>query len=155
MIQRIQSLYLLAALVLMVVMLILPFAEIAVVDGTIYNFGSGGLARLDGNSWCRVSGALPLLILIIAIAFLLLANIFLFRKRRLQMRLCTHAIILEFGLMGLGCYYFFLAFRDIEAGNYALRFPVIIPILSIVLLYLAFRAIRKDDILVRSIDKIR
>jgi len=71
------------------------------------------------------------------------------------MRICVYTIILEFGLIGLGYYYFFLAFRDIEVSNYAFRLPVIIPVLSIIIIYLAFRAIRKDDILVRSIDKIR
>ena len=155
MIQRIQSLYILAALAMMVVMLFSPFAEIAATDGSIYNFGSIGLTRLEGDGWLRISGAIPLMVLIVVIAVLLLIAIFLFRKRRLQMRLCAYSIILEFGLIGLVYYYFYLAFRDIAVSNYAFRFPVIIPVLSIILLYLAFRGIRKDDILVRSIDKIR
>ena len=155
MIQRIQTLYLLAALALMVVMLLLPFAEIAAIDGSMYNFGSEGLKRLDGDAWLVVSGAIPLFVLILVIAILLLAALLLFRNRRLQMRVCVYVIILEFGLIGLGYYYFFLAFRDIEVSNYAFRLPVIIPVLAIIIIYLAFRAIRKDYILVRSIDKIR
>ena len=155
MIQRIQSLYLIIALALMGSMLFLPYAEIAAVDGTIYSFGSSGLGKLDGEVWLRVSGALPMLILIVAIAALLLVSIFLFRNRRLQMRICAYAIILEFGLIGLGYYYFYQAFRGIEVNNYAFQLPVVFPVLSIILLYLAYRAIRKDDILVRSVDKIR
>ena len=155
MIQRIQSLYLLAASILTGLMLVLPFAEIIAADGTIYSFGSGGLSRLEGDAWLPVIGAIPLFVLILVIAALLLVTIFLYRNRRLQMRICVYSIILEFGLIGLGYYYFFMAFRDIDVSNYAVRLPVIVPILSIIVIYLAFRAIRKDDILVRSIDKIR
>ena len=155
MIQRIQTVYLLAALVLTGLILFMPFAEIGAVDGSIYSFGSAGLSRLDGQDWLRVTGAIPLFVLILVTTSLLLASIFLFRNRRLQMRICIYSIILEFGLIGLGYYYFFLAFRDLQVSIYTFKLPVIIPVISIILIYLAFRAIRKDDILVRSLDRIR
>jgi hypothetical protein len=155
MIQRIQTLYLLAALVLMVLMLFLPFAEMAGVNGAIYRLGSGGLSRLGTGEMDPVSQSIPLLILILILALLLLVTIFLFRNRKLQMRICVYSIILEFGLIGLGYYYFFTAMRDIEVSETAFHLPVIIPVLSIILIYLAFRGIRKDEVLIRSIDKIR
>ena len=155
MIQRIQTLYLLSALALMVLMLFIPFAEIAGTDQGIYQFGSMGLSRLGGGEMVPVSRSIPLFILIIVLVLLLLITIFLFRNRKLQMRICVYSIILEFGLIGLGYYYFFTVLRDIQVSETALHLPVIIPVLSIILIYLAFRGIRKDEILIRSIDKIR
>ncbi len=155
MIQRIQTLYLLVAVGLMILMLFMDLAEITALDGSIYRFGSGGLSRMDGEGWTLVSGAIPLMVLVLAIGLLMLLTIFLFRNRRLQMRICVYSIILEFGLIGLGYFYFYLAFRDIQAEQYTFLFPVIIPVIAIILLYLASRGIRKDEILVRSIDKIR
>ena len=155
MIQRIQTLYLLAALAFMVLMIFLPFAEIAGVDGGIYRFGSGGLFRLSSGEPIPVIQAIPLFVLILMLVLLLLISIFLFRNRRLQIRICVYMIILEFGLIGLGYFYFISVFREIQASDFAFQLPVIIPVLSIILIYLAFRGIRKDEILIRSIDKIR
>ena len=155
MIQRIQTIFLLAALALMVTMLLLPFAEIVGSDGGIYNFNSSGVSLAGVEGGTQILNAIPLSILIVALGAILLVTIFLFRNRRLQMRFCTYAIILEFGLIGLGYYYFFLAFRDIKVSNYSFNLPLIIPVLSIILIYLAYRGIRKDDILIRSVDKIR
>lgn len=155
MIQRIQSIYLLSAAVLMVLMVFMPFAEIAGTDGSLYILGSGGLSLVEEDSLTPLTQAVPLRFLIVILALLLIVNIFLFRNRRLQMRVCVYAIILEFGLIGLGYYYFFLAFREIHVGGHAFRVTVILPVLCIILIYLAYRGIRKDDILVRSINKIR
>ena len=155
MIQRIQTIFLFAALALMVSMLLLPFAEIVGSDGAIYTFSSSGMSLAGVEGGTQILNAIPLSILIVALGAILLVTIFLFRNRRLQMRLCTYSIILEFGLIGLGYFYFFLAFRDIEVSNYSFSLPLIMPVLSIILIYLAYRGIRKDDILIRSIDKIR
>ena len=155
MIQRIQTLFLFAALALMVTILLLPFAEVVGSDGEIYIFNSSGMTLTGVEGETQILNAIPLSILIVVLGTLLLVTIFLFRNRRLQMRFCTYAIILEFGLIGLGYYYFFLAFRDIEVSYYSFSLPIIIPVLSIILIYLAYRGIRKDDILIRSVDKIR
>jgi len=139
----------------MVLMLFLPIIELVGIDNDIYRFGSMGLARLEGNEWAWQIRALPLFVLVIVIDLLLLLAIFLYKNRRLQMRICVYSIILEFGLIGLGYYYLFHVFREIHIVNYAFQFPVVIPVVCIVLIYLAFRGIRKDEILIRSIDRIR
>jgi hypothetical protein len=155
MIQRIQTLYLLAALALMVLMLFFPFVEMAGPDQDIYQFRSSGLFTLGEGETGPVIRSVPLVILISAVGLLLLISIFLYRNRRLQMRLCVYSIILEFGLIGLGYYYILQAFRNIRVGETAFHLPVIFPVLSIIFIYLAFRAIRKDEILISSIDRIR
>ncbi len=155
MIQRIQSLYLLAALLLMGLMLFVPFAEIAGRDGSIYVFGCLGLSASYAGEVTTVMRTWPVFILILILSLLLFISILLYGNRKLQMRVCVYVIILEFGLIGLSYYYFVVAFRRLEAVGNAIRIPVIVPVIVIVLVYLAFRGIRKDEILVRSIDKIR
>jgi hypothetical protein len=156
MLQRIQTLYLLAASVLMSLLLFLPLAEIAAEGIGIYTVlskgwylsGGGGTAELAMAAW-------PVFILVLFLTLLPLINIFLYKKRKLQIRICIYSIILAFGLIGLIYYYFVIGFRQLDEPAYALRFPLVVPVIFIILIYLAFRGIRKDEILVRSLERIR
>ncbi len=152
MIQRIQTLFLLGAAVFLAFMLFMPLAEILTADGVYHTVESGGLKTESGEV---LVPTLPVLILILVTALLLLINIFLFRKRKLQIRLCVYSIVLCFGLIGLLYYYWVVMFRQINVEHYWLRIPVVFPVVAIILIYLAFRGIRRDEILVRSIEKIR
>ncbi|KPL16765.1 MAG: hypothetical protein AMS23_11465 [Bacteroides sp. SM1_62] len=155
MIQRIQTLYLLTAGVMMSLMLLLPLAEIAA-DGTgIYTVQSKGWYIRVGESAELAMATWPVFILALVLALLPLINIFLYKNRKLQLRISVYAIILAFGLIGLIYYYFVIGFRQLDEPAYALRFPLVVPVIFIVLIYLAFRGIRKDEILVRSLDRIR
>jgi hypothetical protein len=156
MIQRIQTLYLLAAGVLMALMLFLPLAEVAGNGDMLYTvFSRGWYVTGDGGAAEPVIPAWPVFILAGVLTAMTLVNIFLYRKRKLQIRLCVYSIVLAFGLIGLIYYYFVIGFRQLEDPAYALRFPLVIPAVFIVLIYLAFRGIRKDEILVRAMDRIR
>ncbi len=97
----------------------------------------------------------PVFILVMVLALLTFFNIWLYRKRKLQIRICVYSIILAFGLIGMVYYYFVMGFRQLVEPVYALRFPLVLPAIFIILIYLAFRGIRKDEILVRSLDRIR
>jgi hypothetical protein len=155
-IQRIQTLYLLAAGMLMALMLFFPLAEVAA-DGsgfyTVYSMGwylgeGGDTADMAMPTW-------PVFILVGVLVLLPLFTVFLYRKRKLQIRISVYCIILAFGLIGLIYYFFLIGFRQLDEPAYAFRFPLIVPAIFIVLMYLAFRGIRKDEILVRSLDRIR
>ncbi len=155
MLQRIQTLYLLAASILMSLMLFLPLAEIADEGTGIYNvlsrgwyINGGGPAELAMATW-------PVFLLALVLVLLTFITIFLYRRRKLQLRICVYAIILAFGLIGLIYYYFVIGFRQMENPVYALQFPLVLPAIFIILIYLGFRGIRKDEILVRSLDRIR
>ena len=88
MIQRIQTIYLLLATILMSLTLFLPLATI--INGTseivVKAFAVSGLSD--------VTGTLPLYlgILLSITTALLMTIIFLFKKRMLQIRLCVSAI---------------------------------------------------------------
>ena len=154
MIQRIQTIYLLIAVILMAIMLFAPFADIFSSQGNeLFVFHSNGLFVGDSNK--MVIPTWPISILIAGILVLLITAIGLFKKRRLQARICIYTILLLVGLAGLIFYYLSVVFKGAELADYSFRLPVIFPIVSIILIYLAFRGIRKDEALIRSIDKIR
>ena len=71
------------------------------------------------------------------------------------MRLCVFNIILLFGLVGL--IYFFTKYilNDLEGVSSHFEWPVVIPFIAIILNYLAFKRIQKDEILIKSYERLR
>lgn len=151
MIQRIQSLYMLASTILGVVCLSLPlgkfFNEFGEQVSTLYNLW---LHTCDKDAYSFAPWALfALLLLVTVLTFL---NIFLFRQRALQMRILVFCIILIVG------YYAWLAvFAFVSNGTLSFKPSVTaaLPFVCIVLDYLAFRGILKDEMLIRSLDRLR
>jgi hypothetical protein len=152
MIQRIQTLFLFGAVVSLLIMILFPVGEVVSDEGISYSLRTHGIYDDSGELFIP---ALPVVILAGITALLLLVNIFLFRNRKLQIRLCVYGIVLNFGLLGLIYYYGVLLGREVDKGELTLLLTVLMPVISIIFTYLAFRGIRKDEILIRSIDKLR
>ncbi|MBR2618468.1 MAG: DUF4293 domain-containing protein [Paludibacteraceae bacterium] len=136
MIQRIQSIYLLIVTILSVVICFYPYAtlngsELSYTSSIIY----GGIATL-----------IPI------IAFV---AIFLFRKRILQMRLCSFTCVLLLFQAIYMIVSFFIAAKGMPEGTSHLYMPVIVPFINIILTYLAIRGIGKDEAMVRAADRLR
>lgn len=83
-----------------------------------------------------------------------LATIFLYKKRILQMRLCSFDIILNVLTLLLTALDIYLAHNKGDA-DIKLYWPVVIMPINVIFLYLAIRAIGKDEALVRSLDRLR
>jgi hypothetical protein len=64
-------------------------------------------------------------------------------------------ILLLVGLCGLIFYYLTFVFRRVELTGYSLQLAALYPLISIILTFMAYRAIRRDEQLVRSADTIR
>ncbi|MBO5793720.1 MAG: DUF4293 domain-containing protein [Bacteroidaceae bacterium] len=128
MIQRIQTLYLLICLVLTVVCM-------------YFEVGA------DNHPWALTA--------IMAVTGILeFMGIFLFRRRALQMRLCTFCIILLVGwYVALVAFAYILG--DGLVGEFRPQLWAAIPAINAILLYLAFRGILRDEMLVRSLDRLR
>lgn len=152
MIQRIQTVYLLVSFILVSIMFGVPIAEFYSLEGEFYTFELMGLDNVEGE---RIHNTLPLAILFGVIDFLIFLSIFLYRRRVLQMRLCVYNILLLIGSLGLLYYYFQQIIDGYNAPNYSFSFTIVIPTVTIILLYLAFRGIRRDELLVKSINRIR
>jgi uncharacterized membrane protein len=98
--------------------------------------------------------AIPLATLLIFIPILNLAGIFFYKNRILQMRICIFNILLMLGSMGLIWFYSHQADKTIGVDIY-FSFPAVLPLVGAILTYLAFMGIRKDEILIKSADRIR
>lgn len=148
MIQRVQTIYLFLVAAIAVFMLFNPIGHfIAGTDmHTLYN---SMLAFADGTK-SYTPWALCAILLIVAL--ISTCNIFLFKKRMLQIRLCIFSIILL-----IGYYLTLVAFIFLLKGDmkFALSWTLALPAVSIILTWLAMRGIGKDEMLVRAYDRLR
>lgn len=147
MIQRIQTVFLLIAGLLIASIYKLNIAELSV-EGELYVFNAFGIFKGEN----LVFDGLPVLILIGLIALLHLVIIFMYKKRIRQIRMIVFTIILQLGLFGIFFYFIHAGFSGAEV---AYKVPLVFPIVAIILDYLAIRSIGKDEALVRSLDRIR
>lgn len=147
MIQRIQTIYIFIAAVLVALLLKLDFAELAV-NGELYVFNAKGIIS-DGQI---LFDGLPVMGFIGLITLLHLVIIFLYKKRIRQIRFLSFTILLLLGLVGVMFYFLYAAFEDAEI---VFKIPVVFPVLAVILDYLAIRAIGKDEALIRSLNRIR
>lgn len=153
MIQRIQSIYLLLAAAVDAVLFFVPVASFISADNII-PFYAFGIDFEISIKFISELAAVPLIVLVSMVVLLPLINIFLFKKRKLQMRLCIFAILLNLGLVGL-LYFYISTFAGELLASIQYNYPAVMPLIAVVLNYLAFRAVRKDEALIRSIDRIR
>lgn len=147
MIQRIQTIFILVAGLLVSALFVLPFAHISV-ENVIHIFTAKGISTGDN----LVFNGLPIMIFIGIIAVLHFLIIFLYKKRIRQIRFLAFTIILLLGLFGMFFYFTYAGFDDAKV---AFKIPTTFPIIAIILDYLAIRSIGKDEALIRSMDRIR
>lgn len=154
MIQRIQTVYLIMSIIAISFMFLFPFAELFSNDGYIYIFNFKGVdstGKLDPEMQINT---IPLILLMFAIIIISLIAIFLFKNRIKQIRLVIFNILLLIGL-GFFSWYYLSNFSKIAEGTNNYKITMVLPAISIVFLYLAYKAIRKDENLIRSADRIR
>ena len=152
MIQRIQTLYLFVVALLMSLTLFMPIASFTVA-GQTYELTAFTLRCGDASETTVWMG-----IMLSLAAALPLVNIFLFKRRVLQVRLCAVEIILLLGsLVMIGLYYWLTSriFEGLVIEHRQFGWAAPMPLVSLILAYLASRAIFKDEMLVRSLDRIR
>ncbi len=155
MIQRIQTLFLLIAFVLIGSLFFFPFVKLLGMNNEIYELSITGTTKIEAGVETSIAKTVELTIIFAAISLLILISIFLFKKRILQMRVCIYNMLLLVGSMGIGYYIFWQVAKQLDTPNHSFTVAVTFPILAIILIFLAFRNIRRDEILVRSVDRIR
>ena len=150
MIQRIQSVYLLLVAILLVVALCIPVGSYLCPNG--YEAGSTNLGvRMEDGSLLSSWGMFAILLLSAIVA---LGTIFLFRNRILQIRMTIFNSLLLVGYY-LAFVAFLFVFRSRLDASFHLSWGLCLPFVSLVLNYLAIRAIGKDEVLVRAADRLR
>lgn len=173
MLQRIQSLYLFLAAVLMALMTFLPIAEF-IGDTETYRLSAFGLTGLEEKietdmisegiietaetEEVRILDTLPMGIVICVAGLLALITIFLFKKRFLQLRLCVTEYVLLIGAQAFALLYYFRILKTFEmfavSGGY-MKLPMFFPVIALILVWFARRGIVKDIRLIKSLDRIR
>jgi uncharacterized membrane protein len=138
MIQRIQSIWLLLAAVFAFLTFKLPFYQGAILQAT-----NNVKPEVDAQStiWLTIVAALTG-----ALAFI---NIFFFNNRKLQLRICVFGIILSAVLVAL-C---FVEMTKFTNGSLALSCVIYFAIIAFYIL--ALNGIRKDEKLIKSMDRLR
>ena len=122
MIQRIQTLYLTIALGLMATLLFGIYATYT-----------------------------PFVVLTVAVCALLVLTIFLYKARKIQIRLCIYTSLIMLGQqiwMGV-------AYYQNKAEDISFTVTTVFPMVSIILVILALRAIAADEALVQSYNRLR
>lgn len=153
--QRIQTLWLLLAGVAMTLTLFLPIGMLttrAVGAFDKYYFYAASLRNMhDGTTLASHWGFFVLTFILVVLSF---ATIFFFRNLKRQMRLCIYNILVTIGYL---IYYVVLTREYLSeyAAQYDVKLWIALPIVAIILLWLAWRAMRKDDILLRTCNRIR
>jgi peptidoglycan/LPS O-acetylase OafA/YrhL len=131
MIQRIQTIFLLAAAILLTCMFFNPFV------------GSGDTAL-------RYTDRIEMQVLLILSTVIGYLNIFMYRKRTRQMRLCIFNCLILLGFQGIIAYHVFTMGTG-AVFSLTAAFPAIAAILT----YLALRYIARDEALVKMTERLR
>lgn len=150
MIQRIQSVYLFLITVLAVIALCMPmgrFLQEGTLTAELYNLY---LMPVKGEAVYAPWALFALLLLVALSSF---GCIFLFKKRMLQVRITIfNALLLVGYYIAYGVFAYILGKTW---GGFALEWTAGLPAIALILDYLAFRAVMKDEMIVRSLDRLR
>jgi hypothetical protein len=129
----------------------LSIGQFVAADGiTTTAFHPYGLTFADGSfhsTWA-------LLVLLLLGALISFVAIFLFRNRMLQVRLTIFSILLLAGYYIAFFVFMLILKRDLEA-TYQIGWALCLPAIAIILNYLSFRAIFRDELMVRAADRLR
>ncbi len=153
MLQRIQTLYLLIIAVLTAIMLFMPLAVLQTGE-KFFSFDVFGINTIAPEPEL-VYPTWGLFILVALIALIALVTIFLFKKRMLQIRLCIFNAILMVGFYGFFAYLIYVMKQQLGDLSISIRFALSFPLINLILDYLAIRSIGADEVLVRSLDRLR
>lgn len=140
MIQRIQSVWLL-------------LAAAAAAASLQFSFYSGYLAADAVKSIVYVTGQSNLLLLVLTagVGLAALISIFLFKNRKQQLRIVSLTLVVS--LINLVLYY--LQIKKFVPGQGSFSLGALCAILVPIFLLLSMRGIRKDEKLVKSLDRLR
>jgi len=152
MIQRIQSVFLFVSLCFLAPMFFVPAAELVYISGEILRFDFIGFYITDLGATTRLSVQYSILLFAILICALNFCIIFLYKSRILQMRLCIYNVVLLIGIAGV----MLLVIHNVtDVQSVSHRLPLVFPVVSAILHYLAFRAIRRDHFMVEALSRLR
>ena len=149
MIQRIQTVYLLIVVGLLITAMCLPMGYFIDAMGE-HPFKALGL-EVNGT----IQSTWGLFGILLLSAIIALCTIFLFRNRMLQVRMTVFGSLLLIGYYIAFFAFMFILKNDLNAMAFQLGWALCLPAVCIILNYLAFRAIYRDELMVKAADRLR
>lgn len=137
MLQRIQSVFLSLALILLGLVFVLPFAKMVDAQG-----GEVVLTCVD----------FPLILFQLLTFAFTLATLFLYKNRRRQIFFCNVNIWLLLAYTLVLCW---LLYDKSQGAVMQIKLASITPILALIFTWLARRGVVKDEALIKSLDRLR
>lgn len=150
--QRKQTLYLLLAGLHMTLLLLFPILTLSATGAATGEYRVDATGIHSAQEYYQVG--VVSFVLAAAVILLTLITVFLFKKRKVQVRLSILSILLIVAFMGVIAYEAFTAMAALHA-TMGIRIGVALPFVAILFLYLAIRGIIADEILVRSVNRLR
>lgn len=157
MLQRKQTVFLLLAVLCGALTFAFPVASY-VRGEQVFEFRTTGLTLADGTAVPDASPKVPFAIVIGLCMAVLMAAVFFFRKRLRQMRLVRSAYLVILAVIA----FLFITDHSIvsylgQGGTVTTNYgaSAFLPIAMLVCAFLAERYIRKDEALIKSMDRLR
>ena len=150
MIQRIQSVYLFLVTIILGCSAFMPLGYFSADGGVTKSIFKPLAVVLEEGSYSTWS----LFGLLLISALLAFITIFLYKNRPLQIRISVFNVILMLGYFGALLFFIFKLKSTFEA-DFFMKWTICLPIIALILNYLAIRGIGKDEVLVRAADRIR
>ena len=154
MLQRIQTVYLFIVAALGLALFFLPLANMQA-GADLFTFDIFGLnAGVNAQSE-QVYRTWSLAVLIGISTLLPFITIFLYKKRRLQIRFCIFNAILLICFYLLFGFFVWITYGKYSATHFGIEIALAFPLVNLILTYLAIRNIGADEALVRSLERLR
>ena len=149
MIQRIQTVYLLLSVIIMIALNWMPIAYFEEI-----NFYTYGISSTIANASLYIT-TFPIAVIVIASTILAAISIFMYKNRFKQAKIVALSIFLDVMFYPTFIAYLWYSKEALMNIDNSFSFALIIPAISIILKSLAAKAIKADEKLVRSADRIR
>lgn len=153
MLQRIQTIFLLGAVIISILLFFMPTSVLIIPNDSSYEYLTYGI-RQQNEASTFISYNWPSFLLNIFTTLTAVVTIFVYKKRFLQLRLCIVNMILFGGLSILMWY----QIRDIAGqlnADSISGIARVFPLIGLILTWLATRGIAKDINLMKSYDRLR
>lgn len=155
MIQRIQTLYMFLGVLVTAAIFIFPIASFGMVEGELFQYKLMDFDALFKSGLARQELFTPVIANWLT-GLLLLFNIFMYKNRKLQKRILMIIVVINLVTLG-SAFYVADQIEGIKsiAEQASYKIGIYLPLVNMILLVLANNAIRKDDKLVKSADRLR
>lgn len=154
MIQRIQSIYMLLAVILCGLTYFFPLSLVKVEDGIALTLTACTVSgELAGES---VSGTpFGIAVLLLATIVIVLTAIFKYKRRKVQIRLLNMAMACLLLCYVAGIAYTWVWSSRVSEGHAAITPYALLPLAAYLCLWFARRGVRHDEALVAAADRLR